>query len=721
MFKIKNIIISLGLIIIVILVSFPIFLRNYIINNSKELIGRTINVSELSYNYFSNTIKIYDFKIYESNDADVFTSFDVLNINFNPLQLLKNKIDIEHVYIDGLSSKIVMKDSIFNFSDLLETEAQQKDTIHNDTTGKFSFNISNIQLKNATLSFDDKITATETEFQNIFIKIPNISSGQKIKSNALINFDLKNGGNVQSSFNIDFYNGNFDGLMTIKEVTLKPFYNYITDYALINKIEGSLNAELKLRGTIYELSKSVVEGLATADDFEMTDTENKTFISAKNIYTELQLIDYWNNRYDFSSITIKEPYTFFQLDSLSNNFSRIFKLDDVEKEPLVSSIKVVPDTIVKTTTETPLNYTIDKLILNDGTLDYTDNLTGQHFKYNLSNIQINTDSITNTSKWLEINATMLLNKRGSLKSRLGIDPNNYLNSSLNFSVDNFLLSDLNIYINHYMGHSVLKGDMYYTSKSKMVDGKIKSDNHLLVKHATLENTKGGLYNLPLKFAFFLLTDKHGDINLDIPVKGNLNDPSIDIRSIVWKTFKNVINKTIARPINFLVNLVGGDPKELKELNFEYTDSILSETHKKQLSKLSNLERKKNELKITMTYYVDTPLLTKSITTEQIVVPFYKETGKNYLKDQKDFAMYVQNKVANDSLSLEMAIDQLTKGIAIDSLVTTRKKNTLRKVKRYLKKEYPATNIIVKEGKPEAPENSGAYPKFLITYDLAEQK
>jgi len=721
MFKIRNILISLGLIIIAILVYFPIFLKNYITDNSKEIVGRTMKISDLSYNYFSNTIKMQNFKMYESNDVDVFTSLDVLNVNFNPLQLLKNKIDIEHVYINGLSSKIIMKDSIFNFSDLLEAEPEQKDTINTDTTENYTFNISNIQLKNSTLSFDDKITATKTEFQDIFIKIPNISSGQKIKSNAIINFDLKNGGDVQSSFDINFYNGNFDGLMTIKEVTLKPFYNYITDYALINKIEGSLNAELKLEGTIYELSKSVVKGIATADDFEMTDTEDKTFMSAKNIHTEFQFIDYWNNQYDFSSITIKEPYTFFQLDSLSNNFSRIFKLDVVEKETLTQSVKVISDTITESTTEIPLNYTIDKLILNDGTLDYTDNLTGQNFKYNLSDIQINTDSITNTSKWLEVHATMLLNKRGSLKSRLGIDPNNYLNSSLNFSVDNFLLSDLNIYINHYMGHSVLKGDMYYTSKSKLVDGKIKSNNHLLVKHATLENTKGGLYNLPLKFAFFLLTDKHGDINLDIPVKGDLNDPSIDIRSIVWKTFKNVINKTIAKPINFLVNLVGGDPKELKELNFEYTDSILSETHKKQLSKLSNLERKKNELKITMTYYVDTPLLTKSITTEQIGLQFYKETGENYLKEEKDFFAYVQNKVDNDSLSLEIAIGQLTKGISIDSLVNTRKKNTLRKVKRYLKREYPATNIILKEGKPEDPENSGAYPKFLITYDLAEQK
>jgi hypothetical protein len=59
-----------------------------------------------------------------------------------------------------------------------------------------------------------------------------------------------------------------------------------------------------------------------------------------------------------------------------------------------------------------------------------------------------------------------------------------------------------------MGHSLLNGDIYYISKSKIIDGQIQSENKLLVNNASLKNTKAGLYNLPLKFAFFLLTHKN---------------------------------------------------------------------------------------------------------------------------------------------------------------------------------------------------------------------
>ena len=86
---------------------------------------------------------------------------------------------------------------------------------------------------------------------------------------------------------------------------------------------------------------------------------------------------------------------------------------------------------------------------------------------------------------------------------------------------------------------------------------------------------------------------------------------------VWKTFKNVIGKTVAAPVNFLVGLVGGDPKELEEINFTYRDTILSQKHKRQLSKLIALEKRKDSLKITMTYYVDSLLFKEALAKESI--------------------------------------------------------------------------------------------------------
>ncbi len=156
------------------------------------------------------------------------------------------------------------------------------------------------------------------------------------------------------------------------------------------------------------------------------------------------------------------PFLLFELDSVSNNVFRIFKLDSVSGES--EEPKVETETETDSVAHSSLFYAIDHFNLNSGVMDYTDNLTGQPFNYHLSEIHIETDSIYSNADWVEINADMLLNERGTLKAQVGFDPVDYLDGSLNISVEKFLLPDLNIYTNHYVGHTMVEGDMFYYSR-----------------------------------------------------------------------------------------------------------------------------------------------------------------------------------------------------------------------------------------------------------------
>jgi hypothetical protein len=720
--KLKITLISIVAIVLIIMLITPTLIKNYIIHNSIELAGRKINIAHLKYNYFTSTVKVYDFKMFEENGTDHFTTFDTLVIDLEPLKLMQDKIEIEQIYLRGLMVKTVMKDSSFNFDDLIAFH-NAKDSIDIKNEEALKFSISNIELKDANIYFDNQNVGKETDISDFSFAIPYVGWDQQEKSNADLTFNFENGGYFQTKLNINPVDGEFDAQVNVSDLSLKPFYEYVLEYADINDFDGVLNSQIVIKGNTNDAIKSIISGHVEVDDFKMIDKNNTLFLGAKKISSDLKAIDYYNNSYSIKNFDISQSYTFFQLDSTSNNFFRIFKIE----EDQVTSIDTDEQSLTETASETSsaelpdINYTIENLSLNNGVLDYTDNLTGQPFNYHLSQVKIDSDSISNTSKWLDIYATMLLNERGTLKADLGINPNNYYNSTLDISVENFLLPDLNIYTNYYMGHSLLNGDMYYISKSKISDGQIQSENKLLVNNASLENTKKGLYSLPLKFAFFLLTDKNGDVKLDIPVRGDLNDPQVNVGKIVWQTFKNVIGKTVAAPVNFLVGLVGGDPKELEELEFTFNDTIPSEKQYRQLNKLLDLEQKKEELKITMTYYVDKKLQKEAISAENTGKQFNEATGKDYLKNETDYSAYLVNKIGNDSLSTVDIIKELSKTIPTDSMATERSKNLIKTVSDYLKMEYPATIITVVQGKSEAPENSGAYPKFLITYGLLDEE
>lgn len=701
--------IGIGILALVVIILFflPTLVKNYSVNNSKELVGRQIDIGTLKYNYFTSTVKVFDFKMFEKNEQDEFTTFDTLIINLEPLKFLSNEKVIEQFYLQGLMVKTIMKDSIFNFDDLIAFHATESDTL-SDESEAFKYFISNIELKDANFYFDNQNVGKETHIEDFSFAIPFIGWNQEEKSNAYVKFNFKNGGYFESLLNVNPVDGEFDALISINNLYLKPFYEYVKEYSNINDFDGQLNAKINIVGNTNEGIKSIVSGTVDIDNFKMTDTNDKEFLAAKNIHSTLQKIDYYNSSYIIDSLNINESYTYFKLDSITNNFFQIFKLDEES------------DTS-ETLNETPIYYSINSFNVQDGVLDYTDNLTGEPFNYHLSDIKVNSEKIVSDSEWVDIYSTMLLNNRGTLKAEIGFNPANTMYADLDLVIENFLLSDLNIYTNYYTGHDILQGDMYYYSQSKITNGNIESENKLLVKNVTVESSETGLKTLPLKFALWLLKDKNGDVNLEIPVRGNLNEPEVEIGKIVWNTIKNLIIKTVASPVKFLAGLVDGDPKELEGMDFSYTDTIPSEKQFRKLDKLLEMETKKEGLKIELVHYVDKKLQNEAIAFSEVGNQFNQETKKDYLKDEKEFESYLKTKAGSDSISNKEAVLKLISPTALDSLSILYNQKLLNNTQQYLQTTKDSTNIEVKSSEAKEPENTGSISRFKINYNMLEEQ
>ena len=114
----------------------------------------------------------------------------------------------------------------------------------------------------------------------------------------------------------------------------------------------------------------------------------------------------------------------------------------------------------------------------------------------------------------------------------------------------------------------------------------------------------GLYDIPIKLALFILKDRYGVINLDVPVRGNLDDPSLKFGKLIWTTFKNLMVKVATAPFDALAGQIGADPKDLEAIEYEYLDTLLTPQRQKQLDLLIQLEKQKPGLGIEMVYYND---------------------------------------------------------------------------------------------------------------------
>ena len=232
--------------------------------------------------------------------------------------------------------------------------------------------------------------------------------------------------------------------------------------------------------------------------------------------------------------------------------------------------------------------------------------------------------------------------------------------------------------------------MFYYSNSKLVAGNIESENQLVLKQPTLRDGEGGLYRLPLKLALWLLSDSNGDVTLNVPVRGDLNDPEIDVWKLIWGTLKNKITDTAENPANSLAPLVGADPKDLQAIEFAYADSLPSENHRQQMDWLLELEKVKEGVSIKLEYFVDEDLQKKDL------------AGSD-------------NSASADSTATTSSTEENT-----EYLSRLYSEARFRNIRKYLDSVSPDSRIDVKDWDSIAPQNTGALPTFKINFDLQSE-
>ncbi|MGB5404544.1 MAG: hypothetical protein WBN13_11260 [Robiginitalea sp.] len=149
---------GIGLLVLIILtlILLPTLVKNYAINNSKELIGRQIDIDKLRFNYFTSTAKVYGFKMYEANDTDVFTSFDTLIVNTVPYKYLANIKALDRFYLQGLTVNVIKNGEAYNFDDLVAFHTAADSTAEDSEPEEvFKYILEDLALKDGTFNYYD--------------------------------------------------------------------------------------------------------------------------------------------------------------------------------------------------------------------------------------------------------------------------------------------------------------------------------------------------------------------------------------------------------------------------------------------------------------------------------------------------------------------------------------------------------------------------------------
>ncbi|NZD44366.1 DUF748 domain-containing protein [Sphaerotilus sulfidivorans] len=129
------------------------------------------------------------------------------------------------------------------------------------------------------------------------------------------------------------------------------------------------------------------------------------------------------------------------------------------------------------------------------------------------------------------------------------------------------LAPLSPYSGKYAGYGIERGKLSMDVAYRIDEsGRLDAKNRLVLNQLTFGEAVDSpdATKLPVRLAVALLSDRHGVIDLDLPIGGSLNDPQFSVFGLVLKVIGNVLSKALTAPFALLS---GGSGEDLSRVAF----------------------------------------------------------------------------------------------------------------------------------------------------------
>lgn len=143
------------------------------------------------------------------------------------------------------------------------------------------------------------------------------------------------------------------------------------------------------------------------------------------------------------------------------------------------------------------------------------------------------------------------------------------NTDLVVSFENIDVPKFTPYSIPLAGREVVSGNLDLQLGYQVKDSQLVGENSIILRDFELgaKVPHPDATSLPLGLAIALLKDVDGKIDIDLPVRGNVDDPEFSYGSVIWGALGNLLLKIVSSPFSALGNLLGIEASELENVNF----------------------------------------------------------------------------------------------------------------------------------------------------------
>ncbi|MDM0023314.1 DUF748 domain-containing protein [Variovorax saccharolyticus] len=163
------------------------------------------------------------------------------------------------------------------------------------------------------------------------------------------------------------------------------------------------------------------------------------------------------------------------------------------------------------------------------------------------------------------------------------------------------LPPLSPYTIRFAGHGIERGKLSMDVNYKIApDGTLTAANKVVLNQLQFgEPVEGAPASLPVRLAVALLADRNGVIDIDLPLRGSINDPEFSVGPLILKAIVNLLAKAVTAPFALLTGGFGGGGGESSTIAFAPGSSELSQEAKDNLDKVAKALNDRPGLRMTV--------------------------------------------------------------------------------------------------------------------------
>ncbi|MGH7229586.1 MAG: DUF748 domain-containing protein [Nitrospiraceae bacterium] len=547
--------------------------------------------------------KLTKFALGEKGGKESLVTIPAFSIEGIKADLPSRQVQIASVRSsDARISGWLGKDGRVNYQTLFAGEASQaampeepRPGASADSSKKpWTVRIKEVSIENYGISFEDRRPATPVRLflEPLRVKLTNVTSQLDSKVDLDLFVRINDTGTIATTGTIAMQPLSMDLALDVSKIALGPFQPYVDPIAELTLNSGAANLKghlsygsPKRAGPLMHFDGMVSIVKLAAQDRLL----NKDFLRWDALSVNGLKLNVMPTSVAVSTIVVKKPYVRLIIgpDRTTNLQAILVKPDSADGTAAAQP----PPTDAKRKAGEAAPVRIGAVQIVDGSAHFADFSlmpvveTGI-YRMNgtikgLSSKELSRADVSIESQVDNYAPVRVEGKINPLTSDAFTD--------ITVSFKNVELTTVSPYSNKFAGYPIHKGKVSIDLMYKLSKNLLEAENKVVIDQLTLgEKVEGpDATSLPVKLAIALLKDRNGVIDIDLPVRGDLNDPDFQYGRLLLNVFMNLITKAVTSPFNLIAGLVGASGEELSGVQFPLGSASLppaSETKLKTLAK-----------------------------------------------------------------------------------------------------------------------------------------